>query len=122
MKVVVFSAKSYDRTFLETANAEHNHELVFLEAQPNEHTAPLAAGFPGVGIFVNDKADAKTLEILAKNGTRLLALRSIGFNHIDLKAAARFGIKTVRVPTIAENTIATISTLEQGYICPNEIK
>ncbi len=66
MKVAVFSTKSYDRIFLEAANTEHNHNLVFLEAQLNEHTAPLAAGFPGVCIFVNDKADAKTLRVWLK--------------------------------------------------------
>ncbi len=29
MKVAVFSTKAYDRRFLEAANAEHGHELVF---------------------------------------------------------------------------------------------
>jgi hypothetical protein len=31
MKVAVFSTKAYDRRFLEAANAEHGHELVFFE-------------------------------------------------------------------------------------------
>ncbi len=31
MKVAVFSTKSYDRNFLESANIETKHELVFIE-------------------------------------------------------------------------------------------
>ncbi|UBF25577.1 2-hydroxyacid dehydrogenase [Kovacikia minuta CCNUW1] len=121
MKVAVFSTKAYDRQFLETVNAvnaDFNHELVFLEPQLNQQTAPLAMGCPGVCIFVNDGADAKTLEILAHNGTRLLALRSAGFNHVDLQAAAKLGIKVVRVPAyspyaVAEHTVGLILMLNR---------
>jgi D-lactate dehydrogenase len=118
MKVAVFSTKPYDRKFLEAANADHHHELVFLETQLNERTAPLAASFPGVCIFVNDIADARTLEILAQNGTRLLALRSAGFNQVDLKATAEFGMKVVRVPAyspyaVAEHTVGLVLMLNR---------
>lgn len=118
MKVAVFSTKPYDRQFLEAANANHRHELVFLEPRLNERTAPLAAGFPGVCVFVNDILDAKTLEILAQNGTHLLALRSAGFNHVDLKAAAQVGMQVVRVPAyspyaVAEHTVGLILMLNR---------
>lgn len=118
MKIAVFSTKSYDRQFLQAANAEHQHELVFLEPQLNQRTATLAAGFPGVCIFVNDEADAKTLEILAANGTRLLALRSAGFNHVDLQAATDLGITIVRVPAyspyaVAEHAVGLILMLNR---------
>ena len=36
----------------------------------------------------NDDAGEATLEILAQHGVRLLALRSAGYNHVDLRAAA----------------------------------
>lgn len=118
MKVAVFSTKSYDRQFLITANYDHEHELVFFEPRLSRETAPLAKNFPVVCGFVNDQLDAPTLEILAAHGTRLIALRSAGFNNVDLKTAAKLGLTIVRVPAyspyaVAEHTIGLILTLNR---------
>jgi D-lactate dehydrogenase len=118
MKVAVFGTKSYDRHFLETANAQPKHELVFFQPNLTLETAPLAAGYPGVCIFVNDDADRKILEILAANGTQLIALRCAGFNHVDLRVAADLGITVVRVPAyspyaVAEHAAALILMLNR---------
>jgi D-lactate dehydrogenase len=118
MKVAVFSTKSYDRQFLEAANANHGHELVFFEPQLNRDTAVLGFGFPAVCVFINDQPDAATLERLAAHGTRLLALRSAGFNHVDLSAAAQLGMTVVRVPAyspyaVAEHTVGLMLTLSR---------
>jgi D-lactate dehydrogenase len=118
MKVAIFSTKAYDRQFLEAANTNHGHELVFFESQLNGDTALLAAGFPVVCVFVSDQPDAQTLERLASGGTRLLALRCAGFNNVDLKAAAELGITVVRVPAyspyaVAEHAVGLILTLNR---------
>lgn len=118
MKVAIFSTKQYDRQFLEAANVGHNHELVFLKPQLNEITAALADGFQAVCLFVNDSANAQTLATLASNGTRFLALRSAGFNHVDIHAAADLGIKVARVPAyspyaVAEHAVGLILMLNR---------
>jgi len=118
MKVAFFSAKSYDRQFFTAANANYQHELTFFDAQLKRESAMLAAEFPAVCMFVNDIADAVTLEILASRGTRLLALRSAGFNTVDLQRAAELGIKVVRVPAyspyaVAEHAVALVLTLNR---------
>lgn len=122
MKVAVFSAKPYDRQMLSAVNTEHSygHELVFLEPSLSQSTAPLATGFPAVCLFVNDAADAAALEILAANGTRLIALRCAGFNNVDLKAAAELGMTIVRVPAyspyaVAEFAVGMILTLNRKF-------
>ncbi|WP_293122201.1 2-hydroxyacid dehydrogenase [Microcoleus sp. bin38.metabat.b11b12b14.051] len=117
MKVAVFSTKSYDRTFLTAAN-DGQHELVFFEPRLNLETSVLAAGFPVVCAFVNDSLDAKTLGAIAQNGVRLLALRSAGFNHVDLAAARDLGLTLVRVPAyspyaVAEHAVAMILSLNR---------
>jgi D-lactate dehydrogenase len=118
MKIAVFSTKHYDRESLTAANSTHNHELCFFETQLNEHTVLLAKGLPVVCPFVNDVVNAEVLNILAANGTRLLALRSAGFNNVDLPAAAALGIAVVRVPAyspyaVAEHTVALILMLNR---------
>ncbi|ACY14348.1 2-hydroxyacid dehydrogenase [Haliangium ochraceum] len=118
MKIAVFSAKPYDRIHLEAANAEHGHELVYFEAHLVADTAVLAAGFPVVCAFVNDHLDREVVLTLAAGGTRLIALRSAGFNHVDLAAAAEAGVTVARVPAyspyaVAEHAVALILTLNR---------
>lgn len=117
MKVAVFSSKKYDREFLETANASR-HELHFFEPALNTATASLAAGFGAVCVFVNDRADAAAIAILASSGIKLIALRCAGYNNVDLKAAAKHGLTVVRVPgyspyAVAEHTIGLMLALNR---------
>jgi len=118
MKVAVFSAKSYDRRFLVAANARHGHELTFFEAKLNASTTQLAADCEAVCIFVNDRADATTIDALASLGVKMIALRCAGFNNVDLAAAQRHGIVVARVPAysphaVAEHTVGLILTLNR---------
>ncbi|MGB7413659.1 MAG: 2-hydroxyacid dehydrogenase [Thermosynechococcaceae cyanobacterium] len=116
MRIAVFSSKPYDRTFLEAANT--HHELVFFEPRLTTATVPLARGFPCVCVFINDQLQAETLQQLADQGTRLIALRSAGFNHVDLAAAARLDLTVVRVPAyspyaVAEHAVGLILMLNR---------
>ncbi|TVU92189.1 2-hydroxyacid dehydrogenase [Vreelandella titanicae] len=118
MRIAVFSAKTYDRTFLTRANSGQRHHLSFFEARLTEDTATLANGFDAVCAFVNDCLDATVLEQLHNGGTRLVALRSAGFNHVDLAAAERLGITVVRVPAyspyaVAEHAVALVLSLNR---------
>ena len=118
MRVAVFSTRSYDREFLAPAFAGSAHELVFFTPRLTLETAPLAAGFAGVCVFVQDALDRAVLAMLAEGGTRLVALRCAGFNNVDLAAAAEFGIAVVRVPAysphaVAEYTVGLMLTLNR---------
>ena len=118
MKVLFFSSKVYDIQFFEENNAHYQHQLKFLEAPLNHNTAVLAKGYEAVCIFVNDRADAAVLQLLAEHGVKLIALRCAGFNNVDLGTAQKLGIKVVRVPayspySVAEHTLALILTLNR---------
>lgn len=118
MKVSIFSTKSYDRQFFTAANAQYQHELTFLEPRLDRQTALLAKDAIAVCVFVNDEVDQATIEVLANLNVRLLALRSAGYNHVDVQAAKNLGIKLVRVPAyspyaVAEHTVGLILTLNR---------
>src|SRR5262245_53418808 len=118
MRVAVFSTKNYDRLSLEGANTIYGHELIFFEPHLNQETTALAARFPAVCVFVNDQLSAPVLNTLAGQGTRLIALRSAGFNNVDLIAARESGLTVVRVPAyspyaVAEHTVGLILTLNR---------
>jgi len=106
MNVAVFSTKRYDRDFLDAANASAGHRLTYFDVPLERETAALACAYDAVCIFVNDKADAGVLEALSHGGTRLVALRCTGYNNVDLQAAARFGLKVVRVVTYSPYSVA----------------
>lgn len=121
MNVTVFSAKSYDRRFIDAANAgaAQPHCLTYLDVGLNSDTVTLARGAHAVCIFVNDRADAAVLEQLSAAGVRLIVLRSAGFNNVDLTAARRLGITVARVPgyspeAVAEHTVAMMLALNRN--------
>lgn len=117
MRIAVFSTKPYDRHFLDQAN-QAQHELVYLDPPLTAETALLAAGFRGVCAFVNDKLDPEVLQLLRANGTELIALRSAGFNNVNLPEAERLGMTVARVPAysphaVAEHAVALLLSLNR---------
>jgi len=118
MKLAVFSTKSYDRNYLAPAAEKAGHRAKFFPTRLTVDTAPLAAGFPAVCVFVNDELDQAAIDRLADGGTQVIALRCAGYNNVDLPAAARRGIRVVRVPAysphaVAEHTLALILSLNR---------
>ena len=118
MKVAFFDTHKFERPIFETENEAFHHDLVFLEERLSKETAVLADQFPCVCAFVNDKLDRESLGLLSKAGVKLIALRSAGFNHVDLKAAQELGLVVVRVPeyspyAVAEHAVALILTLNR---------
>jgi D-lactate dehydrogenase len=118
VKLAVFSTKRYDERYFRAANERAGHEILFLEPRLDSQTARLAAGFGAVCPFVNDTVDAAALTELRAHGTRLVALRSAGYNHVDVDAARRLGMTVARVPAyspaaVAEHTLALILTLDR---------
>jgi D-lactate dehydrogenase len=118
MKVAIFSTKGYDRRFLDEANVSHGHTIDYFEPRLTEQTMPLAEGYDAVCAFVNDHLHAAVLQHLSDHGTRLIALRSAGFNNVDLQAADRLGLTVARVPAysphaVAEHTIGLMLTLNR---------
>ncbi len=118
MKIAMFDTHRFDRDAFEIANQRFSHQLTFLEPRLTRDTAMLAAGFPVVCSFVNDRIDRDTLSILHANGVRLIALRSAGYNHVDLSECSRLDLPVVRVPeyspyAVAEHAVALILTLNR---------
>ncbi|PRA59097.1 MULTISPECIES: 2-hydroxyacid dehydrogenase [Pseudomonas] len=118
MRTLLFSSQTYDRdSFLAAAQSGAN-ELHFQAARLSLDTVALAEHFEVVCAFINDDLSAPVLEKLAVGGTRLIALRSAGYNHVDLTAAHRLGLSIVRVPAysphaVAEHAVALILALNR---------
>ncbi len=118
MRVAIFNTKPYEQIQFEQLNASHKHDLVFLEPHLTVQTASLAIGFECICAFVNDQLNAEVLAQLKAGSTRLVALRSAGFNHVDLHVAQQLDLVVVRVPAyspyaVAEHTVALMLSLNR---------
>ncbi len=105
MRVLVYSARPYDEESLNSAN-QGKHQLHFTEARLDRRTASLARDYPAVCCFVDDALDAAVLMELSQGGTKLIALRSTGFNNVDLPAAEKHGMTVMRVARYSPYAVA----------------
>ena len=123
MKTTIFSTHKFEEPYLLKAN-DGKHQLKLLESRLTEETAILATGSKTVSLFTGDDASAKVLEKLSTLGVKNIALRSAGFNHVDLLKVAELDMKVARVPAyspyaIAEHTMALILALNRKLIKAN---
>lgn len=118
MKIAFFSSKQYDQEYFNRMNADFNHTLSFFETRLNKYTVSLAKDHDAICAFVNDKINENTLNQMAEHNIKAIALRSAGFNNVDLEAADKLGITVLRVPAyspqaVAEHALALILTLNR---------
>lgn len=118
MRIMLFSSQPYDRDSFSAVALPPGCSLAYQHAHLGLDTAALANHCEVVCAFINDDLSAPVLEQLAAGGTRLIALRSAGYNHVDLHAAQQLGLSVVRVPAyspfaIAEHAVALILALNR---------
>jgi len=114
----VFDTKPYDREALQQASANGGIEWQFLEFRLMQDTAFAAKNARAVCVFVNDQLDRPCLEALAREGVELVALRSTGFNNVDVNSAKELKLTVTRVPVysphaVAEHAVALLLTLNR---------
>jgi D-lactate dehydrogenase len=118
MRIAFFDSHPFEKEHFDRANVSGLHEILYLETRLNAQTAALASGVQAVCCFANDKLDNETLCALHALKVQLVALRSAGFNHVDLASAQRLGIPVVRVPAyspyaVAEHAVALMLCLDR---------
>ncbi|KAL2869253.1 2-hydroxyacid dehydrogenase [Aspergillus lucknowensis] len=122
LKLAVFSAKSYDRTYLDAVLKDQHPSLCTITYHPfslSSETAPLAHGSNAVCAFVNDTLDAAVLRTLHETGVGAILLRCAEFNNVDLRVAEELGFFVANVPSyspeaVAEFTVALLQTLNRN--------
>lgn len=119
MKTTLYSLKPYEKPFLQQANKDQ--EIICHSRPLSEYTVTLAEGCEAVCCFVADTLDKTVLAKLSNMGIRLIALRSAGYDHVDMHAARELKLTVCNVPqyspaSIAEFSIAMILSLTRHMI------
>lgn len=114
-KIAFFDTKPYDKIWFDHYN--NSYEIHYYEGKLRPRTAKLLHGYDGVIAFVNDTIDATVIDEMCKANISVLAMRSAGYNNIDL-SAAKDRIHILRVPAyspyaVAEHAMALLLTLNR---------
>lgn len=114
-KIAFFDTKPYDREWFDKINTKY--EIHYFEGRLRPDSVRLAEGCRVACAFVNDDVSAETIELLAKQGTEIIAMRCAGFNNVDI-AAAKGKLRIVRVPAyspyaVAEHAMGLILSLNR---------
>lgn len=125
MKIAIFSASDYELPFLKAACGD-NHELIFINESLNERSADLARTCDAVMLFTSDSATEQVLVKLSKIGVKYIALRSVGYDHIDLKIANALHLKVANVPayspySVAEHAVLLLMALNRKLLLGQEL-
>ncbi|WP_413998787.1 2-hydroxyacid dehydrogenase [Flavobacterium sp. W1B] len=120
MKTLIYSTSGFDKPFLEKAT-HGKLELVYTKQVLKEETVNLANGFEAISLFTSDNATASVLEKLYSYGIKYIALRSVGYDNIDLRKARSLGIKVANVPayspySVAEHAVTLLMALNRKLI------
>ena len=123
MKTIIFSAHNFEKQPLIDANAG-KHELIFLEIPLKKETVYLAKDADAISIFVNDDASEDVLKILEQAGIKYIALRSAGFNHVNLDVAKKLQMRLARVSAyspyaVAEHAVTLMLALNRNIVRAN---
>ena len=107
IKILFYDAKNYDKdSFVKAAENSSDFEIEYLDTDISIKTVELAKGYDAVCVFVASEVNKKILEKLSDCSVKLLLLRCAGYNNVDLKAAAEFGITVMRVPGYSPEAVA----------------
>jgi D-lactate dehydrogenase len=120
MKVIAYSTKVYDKSYLIDA-AAGKHEFVFTDKRLTVDTIPLAVGCEAVTLFTSDNASMEVLKKLSEMGIKYVALRSVGHDHADLVTGSRLGMRIANVPeyspySVAEHAVAMLMAVNRKLV------
>ncbi|HVO73418.1 MAG TPA: hydroxyacid dehydrogenase [Ignavibacteriaceae bacterium] len=103
IKVYFFEITAKEKRYLRK-KFSRKFELNFFEEELNGGNSSLIGKADVISPFIYSQINSQVLS-KSKN-LKLIATRSTGFNHIDIKKAKELGISVCNVPYYGENTVA----------------
>lgn len=97
MKLFVYNYRKFDEdVYFQRFAEEYGVELGICHEDPTMENAHLAEGYPYISI-ITTKMDEQLLKRFHELGVKMVSTRTIGYDHIDLEAAEKLGIRVSNV-------------------------
>jgi len=108
MKLVCYGVRETEIPFFEKFN-KYSFELMLVPELMNDENVELAKDADAVVVRGNCKTNATNIERLHSLGVKYLLTRTVGYNHIDLEATKKHGMRVARVPSYSPNAIGELA-------------
>lgn len=106
--IVCYGVRPIEEPYFKKLN-KYDFDLKLVTEFLTDDNVDEAKGMDAVLIRGNCAASAKNLKIFKRYGIKYVFTRSVGFNHIDLKAAKELGIQIARVPNYSPYAVAELA-------------
>lgn len=102
MKITFFEIQDWEREYLK--EKLNNFQLQFVKEKLSLENIARSKDAAVISLFIDSTADKEVLSQLPE--LKMIATRSTGFDHIDLKTCREKNITVCNVPFYGENTVA----------------
>lgn len=109
MRIAVYSYRPDELGYFQKFSKQYGVDLVLEKGAPSEKTADAAKGCSCMSMIVS-RMDRDLLRRFYDEGVRFLSTRSIGYDHIDLKAAREIGMHVGNV-NYSPNSVADYAVM-----------
>ena len=92
MKITAYEVRPDEKDYLLAAAQQEQIEITLVQGPMTQDNIDRAEGADGITILGDTKMDAALIEETAKRRIRVVATRTIGYDHIDLNAAKSNGV------------------------------
>lgn len=100
--IIIYDSTETDRTQLGELLGASEHDCEYIEDEISVDNIKPDAEI--ISVFVTSTVSRELIDKMPK--LRLIALRSTGFNNVDMAAAKERGVAVVNVPSYGEHTVA----------------
>ena len=112
MKFIIFETWDAERAKLQEVSEKYGFTYETYKEALTLENVHLCKGFDGVSTLGRSSINEDVLRALSEMGVRYYATRTIGYNHVDLAAAKKYGVKVCNSSyppdSVAEFTVMLI--------------
>lgn len=118
MKLFAYAMREFDELkYFEECREKYGITFAYTTAYPDMENLSLAEGYDAISVITNP-IDKKMLKNFSEMGVKVLATRSIGYEHIDVEEAYRLGIRVVHA-SYSPNSVANYTIMLMLMACRN---
>lgn len=116
MRIFVYAMREYDELkYFKKFQKQYGFEFGYTTEYPSMDNAELARGYDAISIITNPMYP-EIMDKFYALGVRYIATRSIGYEHIDTKYAAKIGMRATHV-TYSPNSVANYTIMMMLMAC-----
>lgn len=109
-KIAVYNVRQDEMSFFKKYQEQLELNLEFIDEEFNFRTAEKAKGAEAVTVPGSNNVDRSAIKVLSDMEIKYLAVRSAGYNNIDIEAAKEYGIRFSNV-NYSSNSVADFTTM-----------